>query len=127
MKGSDPKTLGTENYSSHEWLHFIRHLPSDINLNQLSSLDNSFNFTNSGNSEILAAWFIHTIKADYQPAKNVLDSFLVNVGRRKFLTPTYKAILNTENGQEVAKSIYQKARKNYHAVSIATLDQLLNY
>lgn len=127
MKGNDPKTLGTENYSSHEWLHFIRHLPTDITLDQLSTLDNSFNFTKSGNSEILAAWFIHTIKADYQPAKSVLDSFLVNVGRRKFLTPTYKAILKTENGQEAAKTIYQKARNNYHAVSIATLDQLLNY
>jgi len=127
MNGENPKNLKTKDYTSHEWLHFIRHLPNEITNNELSKLDQEFNFTTSGNCEILAAWFIFTIKNNYEPAKEVLDSFLINVGRRKFLTPTYKAILKTENGSEKAISIYKKARKNYHAVSIETLDNLLNF
>ena len=58
----------TANWSTHEWLHFIKHLPRDINVDQLSDLDKVFNFSNSGNSEILALWFLQSIKTDYQPA-----------------------------------------------------------
>ena len=48
----------TANWSTHEWLHFIKHLPKEITLIQLSDLDKIFNFSNSGNSEILALWFL---------------------------------------------------------------------
>ncbi|MCB0568058.1 MAG: leukotriene A4 hydrolase C-terminal domain-containing protein, partial [Phaeodactylibacter sp.] len=53
-----------------------------------------------------------------------IEAFLVRVGRRKFLTPLYRAY--KENGQlETAKEIYEKARPNYHAVSRNTMDKLL--
>ena len=52
--------------------------------------------------------------------------FLISVGRRKFLTPTYTAL--KESGKmAMAKEIYKEARPNYHSVSKQTMDELLGF
>jgi len=116
---------GTEEWSTHEWLHFIRKLPEDLSLDQAKSLDQTYAFSKSGNSEILAAWLETSIyNGYYKTITPELETFLVNVGRRKFLTPLYKA-LKTEGDMALAKEIYTKAKPNYHAVSTQTMDALL--
>lgn len=122
----DPKQLTIADWSTHEWLHFIRQLPLENENGLMKKLDDEFNFSTSGNSEILAAWFEVSIKNGY--SNNILtniEKFLVSVGRRKFLTPLYRAF--KEKGQlEIARDIYKKARPNYHSVSTQTMDKLLN-
>lgn len=118
--------LKTDDWSSHEWLYFLRQLSTDLSVEELSELDQKFGFTQSGNSEILAAWFIHTIKADYTPAYDKLEEFLITVGRRKFLVPLYGALTKTEEGKKRARNIYEIARSNYHSVSRNTIDDMLN-
>lgn len=124
--GSLPAAEQTEAWTTHEWLHFINSLSADISLAQLAQLDEAYGFSQSGNSEISAAWFQPTIAAAYEAVYPKVESFLISVGRRKFLTPTYKALLNAGK-TDLAKDIYAKARPNYHAVSRATMDELLNW
>jgi leukotriene-A4 hydrolase len=123
--GKPAGQLQTKDWSSHEWLHFIRMLPEQLTQQQLAELDKAFNFTNSGNSEVLAAWFIHTIRNNYTAADRALDSFLTSVGRRKFLVPLYKALAATPEGRKKAQEVYVRAKPNYHAVSTNTLDAML--
>lgn len=118
------KELDTKNWSSHEWLYFVRGL-EQLNPDKMQALDQAFAFSQSGNSEILAAWLQKAIEQEYEAAYPALETFLVNVGRRKFLTPLYGALLKTEAGKERANAIYEKARPNYHFVSVATLDNML--
>ena len=123
--GTAPSTLKTESWTTHEWLHFLRQLPTDDPEGLMKKLDETYDFSHSGNSEILAAWFEVAIKNGYY--NNILpeiENFLITVGRRKFLTPLYRAF--KENGElETAQRIYQKARPNYHSVSTQTMDKLL--
>lgn len=122
--GQWPAAAQTDAWSTHEWLHFIKALPNDITAEQLAAIDAQYQFSQSGNSEILAAWFQPTLRAHYQPIYPVVEDFLIRVGRRKFLTPTYRTML--ESGQaEMAQRIYSLARPNYHAVSRQTMDDLL--
>ncbi|MFD2244952.1 M1 family metallopeptidase [Pontibacter ruber] len=123
--GKPASELNTKDWSSHEWLHFIRMLPEQMTPKQMAELDKAFNFTNSGNSEVLAAWFLHAIRNNYTTADQAMETFLTNVGRRKFLLPIYKALNATPEGKKKALAIYAKARPNYHAVSTVTLDELL--
>lgn len=123
--GKPAAQLQTKDWSSHEWLHFIRMLPEQMSQQQMAELDKAFGFTNSGNSEVLAAWFIHTIRNNYTVADKALDNFLTNVGRRKFLVPIYKALIATPEGKKKAQEIYTRARPNYHAVATSTLDEML--
>ncbi|MDN5201572.1 M1 family metallopeptidase [Fulvivirgaceae bacterium BMA10] len=115
----------TSQWSTHEWLHFVRNLPVELPIARMSQLDQAFNFTGSGNSEILAAWFIHVIRNKYEPGYKRLEDFLVQTGRRKFLTPLYGEMIKTEKGKAMALDIYKKARPNYHFVSTNTLDEML--
>ena len=125
--GTAPASLlpATANWSSHEWVHFLQGLPDSLTAEKLTGLDAAFGFTNSGNAEILAAWFVHTLRAGYAPADAAVGNFLRHVGRRKFLVPLYRALLATPGGLMRARAIYQEARPNYHSVATGTLDALL--
>ncbi len=116
--------LSTQGWTSHEWLHFIRHLPFSMTIAQMEDLDQAFHFTDSGNAEVLAAWFLPVIRNQYEQAYPALKKFLLTVGRRKFLTPLYKALIQTEDGAKRALQYYSEARPNYHYVTTNPLDSL---
>ena len=127
-QGIDPKrNAATNAWSTSEWVDFIRGLESP-SLEQLEKLDMAFDFSSTKNAEVMAAWMQQAIPAKYMSNdfKNKVDAFLVSVGRRKFLTPTYRAMVNSDQN-EWALEIYKKARPNYHAVSRETMDDLLVY
>ncbi|WP_207430838.1 M1 family metallopeptidase [Sabulibacter ruber] len=125
QQGTSARDLATGDWSTHEWLYFLTNLPRELSVSQMQELNQAFGFTDSGNAEIQAEWLRHAIKHRYEMAYPALEAFLVRVGRRKFLLPLYKALLQTEEGKTRARDIYRKARPNYHAVSTSTLDPLL--
>ena len=116
----------TSTWSTHEWLHFIKHLPENISSKQLEKLDNEFQLSSNGNAEILCVWFLQSIKADYQPAFEPMKQFLIKIGRRKFLQPIYEELAKNPEHKIWAKGVYKKARSNYHYVSFNTIDGILN-
>ncbi|KAA3617795.1 MAG: M1 family peptidase [Calditrichaeota bacterium] len=125
IEGNPASSLDVSNWTTHHWLHFIRVLPPKISLEQLSDLDKTFNFTNSGNSEILYAWFIKAIEHNYNTAFPALENFLMSVGRAKFVAPLYGALTQSEEGRVFAKEIYKKARPGYHPVTYGYVDGIL--
>lgn len=126
IKGSEAKALNTADWTTHEWLHFILALPDTLSTDQMKDLDQAFGFTQSGNSEIQDAWYKLAIKQGY--GKEILPAirhFLVEVGRRKFLTPLYTAMV--ESGMKAeAKSIYEEAKPNYHSVARNTIEKIVS-
>jgi len=122
-KGYPLENIKSESWSSHEWLHFLRKLPKNSTLKDLKKLDTAFEFTSSGNSEILNAWFQLTIPVGYKTADKALENFLMTVGRRKFLQPLYESLYAKDPAR--AKRIYKNARENYHSVSTQTLDTII--
>ncbi len=125
-KGVDNIVDAAADWSTHEWLHFIKHLPENINKNQLEKLDETFNLSSNGNAEILCVWFLISIKADYRPAFDPMKTFLTKIGRRKFLQPIYEELAKNPVNKKWAKEVYVKARVNYHYVSFNTVDEILN-
>ena len=125
--GTAPGKLATEEWTTHEWLHFLRQLPDGLSDERMVALDDAFGFSQSGNSEILAAWFKRAIYNGYnQRIMEKIEAFLVKVGRRKFLAPLYRAFVESEQ-RAAALEIYEKARPNYHAVSRNTIDEILGW
>jgi len=123
--GTIPEDDLTDNWTTHEWLHFIRSIDKDEDSKLFHVLDTKYSFTQSGNSEIAAAWYEKAIQNGYytQIIKDI-ERFLISVGRRKFLTPLYRA-LKEKGDINTARNIYAKAKQNYHSVSTQTMDALL--
>ena len=124
-KTGELSSTTTENWTTHEWLHFIRKLPRKLSSKKMNAIEKRHQLSQSGNSEILAAWFDLSIRTGHS-SQNIkeIEAFLVRVGRRKFLTPLYRAF--KESGQlGEARRIYTLARPQYHSVSRSTIDALL--
>lgn len=117
--------LTREKYVTQEWLAFIRRLPRKMDLNQMRLLDEKLNFKSCGNAEIMTEWFVLGISSGYLDIRPDMDAFLQKVGRRKFLMPVYKALAKNNSDLLFARSVYLKAKKNYHPVSIKTMDDIL--
>jgi leukotriene-A4 hydrolase len=125
LKTNDPASLGSESWSTHEWLHFIRMLPLDKNETRIKNLDAAFKLSGSGNSEIAHAWLLYIVKSGMGPKYlNELERFLGSVGRRKFLTPLYEALVEKGLGQQ-SREIFQRSKKIYHPLTISTLEKVL--
>jgi len=111
-------------WSYQERYRFISNFSESVTSNQMKALDELFAISATGNNEVLFAWLEQAIKEQYTPAYDELEKFLTTVGRRKFVSPLYEAMVAT-NQRALAKSIYTKARGNYHAVTIGTVDEIL--
>lgn len=118
--GAKAKDINSENWTTHEWLYFFEEINSPLSLAQMQDLDAKYNFTNSTNSEIESAWFIQSLKANYDVAYPQMEKFLFEVGRGKFLNPIYEQMLKTD--AEMAKEIYEKSRANYHPMVQRSID-----
>ena len=111
-------------YTTHHWLYFLRGL-KNLDSIKMHELDQNFNFTQTGNSEIACDWFKHCIDHQYEEAFPALNDFLIRVGRRKFLTPLYTRLAKSPQNKAWAKEVYQTARNGYHSVSYNTVDEVL--
>lgn len=130
-QGRAAADLPAERWSTHEWLHFVRHVPRDLPVERLAELDGAYGFTGTGNSEVLAAWLALAIQSGYvreEPAVDgALAGFLTRQGRRKFLKPLYTELAKTPEGLARAREIYAEARPGYHAVARGTIDEILGW
>lgn len=123
--GAPASSLKTSGWSSHEWLHFVHSLP-DLPPARLADLDRRFQLSQSGNSEILAAWLEKAIEARYLDAYPALERFLTSMGRQKFLQPLYGKLAAHPEDAAFARRVYARARPTYHPVSQATIDQIVS-
>ncbi|MCB0761018.1 MAG: M1 family metallopeptidase [Flavobacteriales bacterium] len=113
-----------DTWEYQEKYRFISELPESVTAANMAELDAAYHILDTGNNEVLFAWLEKSIRKDYAAAYPRAESFLISVGRRKFLTPLYRAMKET-NKIDMALAIYAKARPHYHAVATATMDALL--
>ncbi len=119
------QALDTREWVAQQWLHFLRGLPLSLNAQQMAKLDQAYKFTESRNSEILAAWFLLAVRSNYAPARGALEEFLGRVGRQKFLKPLYQEMAKTADGKARAKALFARNRPNYHPIAAGAIESLL--
>lgn len=128
IENNEVQTDLTKDWTTQEWVYFIKNFPGDIEQKQLAMFDKTFDFTNSTNTYIVMVWFEQAINNNYH-GNNVdakIENFLINVGRLWFVSNIYEAY--KRNGRlEEALAIYNKARRNYHPKTVNTIDELLGY
>ena len=91
----------------------------------MDELDKQFKFSDTGNNEVLGEWLIKVAHNQYKKSYPQLRTFLVNVGRRKFLSPIYNELINNEKTYPLAKEIFEEARPNYHFVASSSIEKML--
>jgi aminopeptidase N len=121
--------IASSNLPWNEWTYqeryrFISNFSRNVSSENMAELDKLYNISATGNNEVLFAWLEQSIMKKYSPAYDELETFLINVGRRKFVAPLFEAMV--KSGEiDMARRIYDKSRSNYHAVTVGTVDELL--
>ena len=121
------KDIETKDWTTQEWLRFLRGMPADLGIDKMTELDKVFEFTKAGNSEIAFQWLKMSIQNEYTPADGRLEEFLTTVGRRKFIKPLFEELAKTPEGKERAKEIYKKSRSGYHSMTFSSVDKVLDW
>ena len=124
LKDNNASGLLTKDWTTHEWLHFLRKMPKPLSIKQMTALDAAFKFTNAKNSEIADLWFIMSVAANYDVAYPAMERFLSVTGRQKFILPLYTEMAKSGK-TDMAKKIYQKYRANYHPLAQSKLDKIV--
>jgi aminopeptidase N len=119
--------LQTAFWTTHEWLHFLRYLPTELDQSRMSQLDERFHLTRSGNCEIAHQWLLMAIRNHYEPAASRLEEFLAITGREKLIKPLYEELIKSSKGTRQAASIYSKVRSTYHPLVVRKIDKLLGW
>ncbi len=118
--------IQTAQWSTHEWLHFLNGLSSNLTKGQLTELDRAFQLSGADNAEIAFAWYMKTIPAGYAPAKTGLEDFLMTIGRGKFIYRLYGALVDNDQA-DWAQRVYGAARAGYHPIAQRRIDDLLDW
>jgi aminopeptidase N len=125
LEGSGPASaISTAGWTTQEWLHFINAIPDDVGASRLKELDFEFDLSTSANAEIAFAWYQKAIKANYAPALPAIESFLMRVGRGKFIYPLYQSL--AEHGERArAERVFEKSRALYHPIAQRRIEETL--
>jgi leukotriene-A4 hydrolase len=115
--------LPAADWSTQEWLYFLNALPEEMDADTIAALDTRFKLTQSRNSEIAFAWFTIGIRNGYAPIRTALEQFLMDIGRRKFVVPLYRALASREDDREWALEVFQRARPGYHPITVGSVEE----
>ncbi|MEO0425002.1 MAG: leukotriene A4 hydrolase C-terminal domain-containing protein, partial [Pseudomonadota bacterium] len=118
LAGDTPAAdIATSQWTYHEWKAFLDGMPASLSPEQLTELDETFGLTEATNNEIAFSWLMIAIRNGYADADARLESFLITVGRNKFVRPLYQAMVEADRREE-AQRIFEAAKPGYHPLTV---------
>jgi leukotriene A-4 hydrolase/aminopeptidase len=116
-----------KNCSYQEKVIFLQSLQNtELSENDLILMDQVLELSSEPNMEIKFSWLLLTLKNDYKPIYPIVEKFLSSVGRRKFVLPIYKALLNGSNEtKELGYKYFSQFKNQYHAVTKNAVSELI--
>ena len=65
------------------------------------------------------------MRSNYLQARSEIEAFLIRVGRRKLIMPTYVELAKTDEGRVFAQTVFDKARPGYHPITTGSVSEVL--
>lgn len=113
-------------WSPHTTVHFINSLPIEMTETQLNELDEGLGLSETQNVEIGRAWFIQVAARRHLSAYKAMEAHLERNGRIRLIYPIYLALIKNGEDAELARSIFDEARENYHPLTVRILENGFN-
>ena len=115
--------LDTKSWKAIEWIKFMNDIDTKASVAQLKELDQAFGLARTANNEVAFRFYRASINAGYRDVRGPLQTFLMNVGRQRFVLPLYAGLRKNPEDRAWAEGIYKKARERYHPVTQKGVDK----
>ncbi|KAJ8760277.1 hypothetical protein K2173_011689 [Erythroxylum novogranatense] len=115
-----PREDEVADWKGQGWELYLENLPKSVEASQVLALDAVYKLSESKDYEIKVAFLELAISARCRHYYGEVEKTLKEVGRRSYLRPLYKALVQgTENEEEkvLAKRVFAEARKCYHPIA----------
>jgi leukotriene-A4 hydrolase len=116
-----------DDYYSSLQVVFIERLKAridDVNLAILEKIDVDLTVTGTLDPEVKERWFPLGIRKNYQPVFDQAHTFISSMGRLKYLTPVYQALLDA-NRCDLATSWFDENKDFYHPMAVLKIQKLI--
>ena len=124
LQGDLPTSkLDTKKWNATEWMKFLNDIDGKASAAQLKELDDAFALGKTGNNEVAFRFYRASINAGYRGIRTPLNTFLMSVGRQKFVVPLYTALRKQPHDKAWAEDVYRKARERYHPATQKSVDK----
>ena len=117
--------LSSPKWSAAEWMKFLNDIDKKANATQLHELDVAFGLAKSPNNEVAFRFYRAAVNAGYHDVRAPLETFLLSVGRQKFVLPLYAALEQQPDDKSWAQGVYSRARPRYHPATQASVDKAM--
>ena len=117
--------LSSPKWSAAEWMKFLNDIDKKANATQLHELDVAFGLAKSPNNEVAFRFYRAAVNAGYHDVRAPLETFLLSVGRQKFVLPLYAALQQQPDDKSWAQGVYSRARPRYHPATQASVDKAM--
>jgi len=101
------------------------HKDTTLNIAILTKIDEDLKLTSTLNPEIKQRWYPLGIRMGYTAVVEPAHTMISSVGRAKYLTPIYKALLDT-NQIDLAKKWYQENIDFYHPYVVYQIGKMID-
>jgi leukotriene-A4 hydrolase len=123
--GGRPEVAAAKKWSPEDWQIFLQALPRTLPQEDCAWLDENFELTKQGNSEILCNWLIIATGSGYEPTFERTARFLGDVGRMKYLKPLYTTLYAGEKTRDLAKEIFARNADGYHPIARGGIERIM--
>ena len=121
----DIANIPAADWSPQALVHFINSLDADLAGDKLKELDATLGLSDTRNAEIGRTWFIQVAKRQYRPAYAKLEEHLNRFGRGRLVQPVYQALVENGADADLARNMFERARRLYHPVTITSIQRVL--
>ncbi|WP_313914696.1 M1 family metallopeptidase [Tahibacter sp.] len=122
----DAAALAAAKWGTQETVRFLEGLPEKLDAKQLTELDGALHFNGTANGEIAQRWYPLTVRSGFAAARPSIEKFLIGIGRRKLIMPTWEALMATPDGLAFAEGVFAKARQGYHPITTGSVQAALD-
>jgi len=118
--------IDTRKWSTQEWIRFLEGMPQTLSAAQMKELDAAFRFTGTPNGEFAQRWYPLAVRSGYTEARPAIERFLIGIGRRKLVMPTWNALVATPDGLAFARDVFAKAKPGMHPITAGSVEATLD-
>jgi hypothetical protein len=86
----------------------------------------AFGYTGTPHGEIAMRWYRLAVRSGYAEARPAMETFLVGIGRRKLVMPTWQALAATPDGLAFARGVFAKAKPGMHPITASSVEGTLD-